>query len=164
VLVVTSDLGDNWNADLVSAVDVVMSNVHPFFAGVDVDVAAAWTWDFWQSHDVVLTKGTTKKQVISEVGWPSGGGKDCGSSPTCDSDTPGSVASVDNMNKFMSDWVCQALENGTDYFWFEAFDEPWKIQYNTPGKEWEDKWGLMDSARKIKSGLKIPDCGGKTAS
>jgi exo-beta-1,3-glucanase (GH17 family) len=115
--VATSDLGDNWNSDLVSAVDVVMSNVHPFFAGVNVDVAAAWTWDFWQSHDVVLTKGTTKKQVISEVGWPSGGGKDCGSSPTCDSDTPGSVASVDNMNKFMSDWVCQALENGTDYFW-----------------------------------------------
>ncbi|CEJ60198.1 putative glucan endo-1,3-beta-glucosidase btgC [Penicillium brasilianum] len=162
--VATSDLGDNWNADLVDAVDVVMSNVHPFFAGVNVDVAAAWTWDFWQQHDVVLTKGTTKKQVISEVGWPSGGGKDCGSSPTCDSDTPGSVASVDNMNTFMSDWVCQALENGTDYFWFEAFDEPWKIQYNTAGKEWEDKWGLMDSARKIKSGLKIPDCGGKTAS
>lgn len=47
---------------------------------------------------------------------------------------------------------------------FEAFDEPWKVQYNTPGKEWEDKWGLMDAARKIKSGLKIPDCGGKTAS
>ncbi|KAJ5947390.1 glucan endo-1-3-beta-glucosidase btgC [Penicillium verhagenii] len=164
MLIATSDLGDNWNAKLVEAVDVVMSNVHPFFAGVNVDVAAAWTWDFWQTHDVVLTSGTTKKQVISEVGWPSDGGKDCGSSPTCDSDTPGSVASIDNMNTFMSDWVCQALENGTDYFWFEAFDEPWKIQYNTPGKDWEDKWGLMDSARNIKSGLKIPDCGGKTAS
>lgn len=115
--VATSDLGDNWNADLADAVDVVMSNVHPFFAGVNVDVAAAWTWDFWQQHDVVLTKGTTKKQVISEVGWPSGGGKDCGSSPTCDSSTPGSVASIDNMNTFMSEWVCQAMENGTDYFW-----------------------------------------------
>jgi exo-beta-1,3-glucanase (GH17 family) len=164
MLIATSDLGDNWNAQLVSAVDVVMSNVHPFFAGVNVDVAAAWTWTFWQTHDVSLTKGTKKKQVISEVGWPSDGGKDCGESPTCNSDTPGSVASIDNMNTFMSDWVCQALDNGTDYFWFEAFDEPWKIQFNTPGKEWEDKWGLMDSARKIKPGLKIPDCGGKTAS
>ena len=47
---------------------------------------------------------------------------------------------------------------------FEAFDEPWKIQFNTPGKEWEDKWGLMDSARKLKTGIKIPDCNGKTAS
>lgn len=46
---------------------------------------------------------------------------------------------------------------------FEAFDEPWKVQFNTPGKEWEDKWGLMDSARKLKKGLKIPDCDGKTA-
>ncbi|KAJ5609642.1 hypothetical protein N7528_010209 [Penicillium herquei] len=164
LLIATSDLGDNWNAQLVDAVDVVMSNVHPFFAGVNVNVAAAWTWDFWQTHDVSLTQGTTKKQVISEVGWPSDGGKDCGESPTCDSDTPGSVASIDNMNTFMSDWICQALENGTDYFWFEAFDEPWKVEFNTPGKDWEDKWGLMDSARKIKPGLKIPDCGGKTAS
>ena len=45
---------------------------------------------------------------------------------------------------------------------FEAFDEPWKIRLNTPGKEWEDKWGLMDTARNLKPGLKIPDCGGKT--
>ena len=116
--IATSDLGDNWTAELVDEVDVVMSNVHPFFAGVSVDVAAGWTWDFWQNHDVSLTKGTNKKQVISEVGWPSGGGKDCGESPSCDSDTPGSVASIDNMNSFMSDWVCQALENGTDYFWY----------------------------------------------
>ena len=45
---------------------------------------------------------------------------------------------------------------------FEAFDEPWKVKFNTPGKEWEDKWGLMDSGRNLKSGLKIPDCGGKS--
>ncbi|KAJ5099429.1 glucan endo-1-3-beta-glucosidase btgC [Penicillium argentinense] len=162
--VATSDLGDNWNSQLVDAVDAVMSNVHPFFAGVNVDNAASWTWDFWQNHDVSLTKGTNKKQIISEVGWPSGGGKDCGGSDVCNKDTPGSVASIENMNKFMSDWICQALENGTDYFWFEAFDEPWKIQFNTKDQNWEDKWGLMDSARKVKDGLKIPDCGGKTVS
>jgi len=121
LLVATSDLGDNWNANLVNAVDVVMSNVHPFFAGVNVDVAASWTWTFWQNHDVDLTKGTDKKQIISEVGWPSGGGKDCGGSPVCNSDTPGSVASIANMNHFMSEWVCQALENGTDYFWYVLF-------------------------------------------
>jgi hypothetical protein len=43
---------------------------------------------------------------------------------------------------------------------FSAFDEPWKIIYNTDGKEWEDKWGLMDVDRNLKSGVKIPDCGG----
>jgi len=45
---------------------------------------------------------------------------------------------------------------------FEAFDEPWKVKFNTPGMEWEDKWGLMDENRNLKNGLKIPDCGGKT--
>ncbi|KAF7167454.1 hypothetical protein CNMCM6106_003014 [Aspergillus hiratsukae] len=161
--VATSDLGDNWDATLVQATDVVMSNVHPFFGGIPVDQAAAWTWQFWQSHDVVLTKGTSKKQVISEVGWPSGGGNDCGAGANCPNDTAGSVAGIDEMNKFMEDWVCQALANGTDYFWFEAFDEPWKIIYNTANENWEDKWGLMDAARNLKPGLKIPDCGAKTA-
>lgn len=45
---------------------------------------------------------------------------------------------------------------------FEAFDEPWKVQFNTAGKNWEDKWGLMTIDRKLKPGVKIPDCGGKS--
>lgn len=44
---------------------------------------------------------------------------------------------------------------------FSAFDEPWKIRYNEEGKEWEDKWGLMDINRNLKKGLTIPDCGGQ---
>lgn len=52
----------------------------------------------------------------------------------------------------------------TIYHRFEAFDEPWKVIFNTPGKDWEDKWGLMDAGRKVKPGLKIPDCNGKTVS
>lgn len=117
--VATSDLGDNWNAQLVDVVDYVMSNIHPFFAGVTADVAAAWTWDFWQTHDVVLTESLPNvKQIISETGWPSGGGQDCGGSTgDCAPGQNGSVASVDGMNTFMDTWVCQALANGTDYFW-----------------------------------------------
>ncbi|PYH48937.1 putative cell wall glucanase [Aspergillus saccharolyticus JOP 1030-1] len=159
----TSDLGDNWNQELVDAADFVMSNIHPFFGGVQAAEAASWAWSFWQNHDAPLTVGTNKQQIISEVGWPSGGGNDCGDGDNCQTDTQGAVAGIDEMNQFMADWVCQALENGTEYFWFEAFDEPWKVQYNTKGQEWEDKWGLMDAARKLKPGLKIPDCGGKTA-
>jgi exo-beta-1,3-glucanase (GH17 family) len=159
----TSDLGDNWNAQLTQAVDVVMSNVHPFFGGVAVDQAAAWTWTFWESHDVSLTQGATKQQVISEVGWPSGGGNDCGTTAGCSNAQAGAVSGIDEMNKFMSDFVCQSLSNRTEYFWFEAFDEPWKAQFNVPGQEWEDKWGLMDAARNLKAGLNIPDCGGKQA-
>jgi exo-beta-1,3-glucanase (GH17 family) len=116
--IATSDLGDNWNAALVSHVDYVMANIHPFFAGVKVEEAAGWTWSFWQNHNVPLTAGTSKGQIISETGWPSGGGTDCGGETgDCTPGQSGSVASVDNMNIFMNDWVCQAIDNGTDYFW-----------------------------------------------
>ncbi|KAF1840210.1 glycoside hydrolase family 17 protein [Cucurbitaria berberidis CBS 394.84] len=162
--VAMADLGDNWTAEMATKVDYVMSNVHPFFAGVDVKTAASWTWNFWQDHDVLLTKDNSKiKQVIAEVGWPTGGGKNCGQSPSCTSSTPGSVAGLDELNQFMEDWICPSLKNQTNYFWFSAFDEPWKVRYNEKdkGKEWEDKWGLMDIDRKLKPGLKIPDCGGQ---
>jgi exo-beta-1,3-glucanase (GH17 family) len=117
--VATSDLGDNWTADLATKVDVVMSNIHPFFGGVTIDQAAGWTYDFWQSHDVAVTAGMTgKKHIISEFGWPSEGGNDCSPATTCPDSTSGAVASIPNMNKLMDTWVCQALTNGTDYFWY----------------------------------------------
>lgn len=115
--VATSDLGDKWRAPLAADVDVVMSNIHPFFAGVEVDVAAAWTWNFWTQKDVVLTAGTSKKNIISEVGWPSGGGRHCGAVNCTAAITSSSVAGIDEMNHFMGDFVCQALANGTEYFW-----------------------------------------------
>lgn len=113
-----SDLGDNWTADMATKVDVVMSNVHPFFAGVEVDKAAEWTWDFWTTHDVALTANDNSiKQVIAEVGWPTGGGNDCGSAD-CTSDTQGSIAGVSELNQFMEEWICPSMKNGTEYFWY----------------------------------------------
>jgi exo-beta-1,3-glucanase (GH17 family) len=116
--VAISDLGDNWTADMATKVDVVMSNVHPFFAGVEAKEAQGWTWTFWQTHDVVLTQSDPDiKQVIAEVGWPTAGGNNCGEA-NCTSDTQGSVAGVEELNTFMEDWVCPSLKNGTEYFWW----------------------------------------------
>ena len=158
--VASSDLGDNWAKvpAFAAQVDVVMSNIHPFFAGITAKVAADWTYDFWTRFDLPVKAGI-QNHIIAETGWPSRGGKTCGQSPTC---VEGSVAGIPEMNSFMDGWICDALTNGTNYFWFEAFDEPWKITFNEPGKEWEDQWGLMDVNRNIKPGVVIPDCGGKT--
>jgi exo-beta-1,3-glucanase (GH17 family) len=94
-----------------------MSNIHPFFGGVTADLAGEWTYSFWQNHDVSLTAGMADKtHIISEFGWPSEGGNKCGQ-VECTTDTEGSVASIDNMNLVMDEWVCEALTNGTDYFW-----------------------------------------------
>lgn len=151
--VATSDLGDNWNEELAKEADLVMSNVHPFFAGVTVEDAASWTYTFWTGHDASLTKGTDKKQVISEVGWPSGGGNDCGEGNKCQSDSDGSVASVENMNKFMEDWVCQALENGTDYFWYASLPfVPFVTVLTRTGSRHSTNHGKSNSTQKMKIG------------
>ncbi|TRX90927.1 hypothetical protein FHL15_008132 [Xylaria flabelliformis] len=157
--VATSDLGDNWDANLAQLSDYIMGNVHPFFAGQDSKVAADWTWTFWHNKAGSFFKSDNEKNVISEIGWPTKGGTDCGEAETC---TDGAVAGIDELNTLLDTWVCQALNNGTNYFWFEMFDEPWKISFDSPGKEWEDQWGILDVNRKLKSGVKIPDCGGKT--
>ncbi|KAI1778731.1 glycoside hydrolase family 17 protein [Hypoxylon cercidicola] len=159
--VATSDLGDNWDAQLANISDYIMGNIHPFFAGVNAKDAASWTWEFWHNKAQGFFKPEAEKNVISEIGWPTQGGTECGSDSVTDCPN-GSVAGVDELNTLMENWVCQALENSTNYFWFELFDEPWKISFDTPGKEWEDHWGLMDVNRNLKDGVKIPDCGGKT--
>lgn len=54
---------------------------------------------------------------------------------------------------FLDTYVCQANSNGTQYFYFEAFDEPWKEIYGGV----EPYWGLFDSDRNLKS-VTIPTC------
>lgn len=159
--VATSDLGDNWTAELAEASDYVMANIHPFFGGVNAEDAASWTWNFWSQNDGPYFKSNASNNIIAETGWPSQGGTDCGT--TSITDCPdASVAGIDQLNQYMEDWVCAALSNGTQYFWFEAFDEPWKIEFDTSTEKWEDHWGLMDVDRNLKDGVTIPDCDGKT--
>lgn len=159
--VATSDLGDKWTASLAAKSDYIMSNIHPFFGGINAKEAAAWTYTFWTNHDTGFFKSDKKQNVISEIGWPSQGGMDCGSDSVTNCPDQ-AVAGISQMNQLMEDWVCDALTNGTNYFWFEMFDEPWKIQFNTASQQWEDHWGLMDINRNLKDGVTIPDCGGKT--
>lgn len=159
--VATSDLGDKWDATLAAKSDYIMGNIHPFFGGIPVEDAAAWTWTFWDQKTVGFAKADKSKNIISETGWPSQGGTHCGGTGTTKC-AKGSTAGIDELNKFMEDWVCSALNNGTEYFWFEAFDEPWKAKFNTDDQQWEDHWGLIDVNRNLKEGIVIPDCGGKT--
>lgn len=159
--VATSDLGDKWDASLAQVSDYIMANIHPFFGGINASKAAMWTSWFWQDHTSSFFKSDKSKNIISETGWPSQGGTDCGQQGVT-SCPNGAVAGIDQLNQFMADWVCDALKNGTEYFWFEAFDEPWKVRFNTANQNWEDHWGLMDVDRSLKTGVKIPDCGGQT--
>lgn len=104
----SSDLGSNWSPTFAAEVDVVMANVHPFFGGVKAEVAAEWTDTFFENNNVAIAKAAPNKPrvMISEVGWPSEGGR-----------KGGSVAGVEELNVFMKDFVCTENKKGTEYFW-----------------------------------------------
>lgn len=166
--VATSDLGDKWTATLASQSDYIMANIHPFFAGTQAKDAAEWTYAFWNNQNSGFFKKDAQgvvdleKNIISETGWPTEGGQHCGTADEKASCPSPAVAGIPQLNEFMEKWVCQALNNGTNYFWFESFDEPWKWRFNSGDRNWEDHWGLMDVNRNLKTGVEIPDCGGKT--
>jgi exo-beta-1,3-glucanase (GH17 family) len=143
----TSEIGSKWTGELAQHVDILAANIHPFFGGVDVHDSTKWTYDFLLREvtgSVVSPANLT--YVISEVGWPSGGGA-----------LQGAVAGINEMQIFLDKWLCNNQDTDVGWYWFEAFDEPWKERWNTDEAKWETQWGLFTSDRKLK-GIVIPAC------
>ncbi|KAL1739825.1 glycoside hydrolase family 17 protein, partial [Schizophyllum fasciatum] len=146
----TADAGAYFNEKLLSKVDYGMANVHPWFGDVSIDDAATWMWTFFQTNDVSLSEkvSNTPQMYIAETGWPT-------KSSSTDSETNGaSAASEANLQVFLDDFICQANANGTEYFFFEFFDEKWKDETYGGVEGW---WGLFNSNRTLKS-VTIPVC------
>jgi len=145
-----ADAGSMITTALAQGSDFVMANVHPFFSGVGINLAAGWTYEYLETDTPASAKLATNKPPIyeAEVGWP--GGAFANGSLTLN----GSDASLANMQSFLDSYVCQANTNSTPYFWFEAFDEEWKAsQYGGA----ESFWGLFNSDRTLKD-ITIPNC------
>jgi exo-beta-1,3-glucanase (GH17 family) len=140
--VTTTDLANLLDQNVISSEDIVMANIHPFFGGVNVSEASNWTMAFDKKELVKPALAENKTEtVIAEVGWPTSGEAN-----------QDSVPSVDNLQFFVNDFVCDANKAGLKYYFFEAFDEPWKRKVN----ELEGSWGIMDENRNLK--VTIPVC------
>ncbi|OBZ72004.1 putative glucan endo-1,3-beta-glucosidase btgC [Grifola frondosa] len=145
-----ADAGSFFNNEVLAAVDYGMSNVHPWFANVSIDQAAAWTNEFFQENNVIVANQLANKPTmyIAETGWPSN------SSDVSNMSNGPSTASEPNLQTFLDTFVCQANQNGTGYFFFEYFDEVWKdIEFGGV----EGWWGLFYSNKTLKN-IQIPDC------
>ncbi|KAJ3830047.1 glycoside hydrolase family 17 protein [Lentinula raphanica] len=145
-----ADAGSYFNDLVLEDVDYGMANVHPWFANVSVDDAAAWTWLFFQDNDVELAESLSNNpsMSIAETGWPT-------NSTDAGNETNGpSNATEANLQTFLDTFVCQANANGTEYYFFEAFDEVWKLE-EFGGVE--GYWGLFYSNKTLKD-ITIPDC------
>lgn len=140
--IATTDLANVQDDDVMKAEDVVMANIHPYFGGVGINDASNWTMAFSQKHLVKPAKANGKANTgMAEVGWPTRG------------EANGeSVPSVANLQIFVDDFVCHANSAGVKYYFFEAFDEPWKSKES----DLEGSWGIMDGDRNLK--VRIPIC------
>ena len=126
-LVTTSDTSGSWfdHPDLLTGVDVVLANIYPYWERISVDEAVLSINLTYQR----LTDLAKDKEVwIAETGWPDEG-------KILDDAEP----SPENAAYYFLNFISWASLNNIRYFYFEAYDEPWKATLENPQ---ESHWGL----------------------
>jgi exo-beta-1,3-glucanase (GH17 family) len=111
------------NPDLVDTVDVLYVHIYPFWEGKSLDCAVNFIDNVYTN---LLAVGQGKEIVVAETGWPSEG------------DPLGrAVPSPENAAAYFLNFVSWAKIKQVKYFYFEAFDEPWKMLHEpTRGGHW----------------------------
>ncbi|MGR3309591.1 MAG: glycosyl hydrolase family 17 protein [Candidatus Brocadiales bacterium] len=122
---------------VVSAVDVVLVNYYPYWEGIRVECAIAAIHD---QHQQVTAVAGGKPVIVSETGWPSGGNR-----------VGDAIPSPENASFYFLNFVSWARTNNVPYFYFEAFDETWKANYEGPQGA---HWGVWNKCGELKLGMK----------
>lgn len=141
----TSEIGSLISKELIENTDVIGVNIHPFFGGVRSEEGSRWTFDFLDNQILPIVNGKSEI-VITEVGWPYAGGK-----------YKSAVASPSDFLQFLHEFVCQAYKNSYGWYYFEAFDEPWKEVFYEGENKWETEWGVFTNDRKLKGSIEFND-------
>ena len=88
--------------------------------------------------------------IVSETGWPS-----------CGTPIGNAVPSPENAGQYFVNVVSWARANDVDIFYFEAFDERWKVRHEGPQGAcwgiWDEDGNLKQWMRKTFEGVTIPD-------
>jgi exo-beta-1,3-glucanase (GH17 family)/cellulose synthase/poly-beta-1,6-N-acetylglucosamine synthase-like glycosyltransferase len=109
-------------------VDVITVHLLPYWEGTSIDNSL----DFLQrAYANVQQEFPDKPIVIGEAGWPSEGRT-----------RNYAVASRAHEAWFMRGFVQLAMEKGYDYYLLEAYDQPWKIDFEGAVGAY---WGLFDA-------------------
>jgi len=117
--------------------DLVLVNIHPFFAPSPADQAAANTLASYRRLQQ-LYGAMGRPIVIGETGWPTAGPANGGA-------VPGAEA----QRRFVHELYRSVRSEGIRVFWFEMFDEPWKAVSGGVGPH----WGLFDRHGRAKFDL-----------
>jgi exo-beta-1,3-glucanase (GH17 family) len=109
--------------ELAREVDFILVHIYAFWGGISIDNAVQHTIEKYQKMKSAFPE---KEVIIGELGWPKSG------------ETQGrAVPSLANQNKFVRTFVKKAKELSIPYYYFEAFDEEWKVtQEGGVGPAW----------------------------
>ena len=124
------------NPSLIAASDVVFGNFYPYWEGTSISNAMC---SLQQEYQQLVKASGSKTVVISETGWPSAGNAVGAAVPT-----------VANANLFALQFLTWAHSNNIQSFYFEAFDEDWKVASEGPQGA---NWGLWDENASLKAGM-----------
>jgi exo-beta-1,3-glucanase (GH17 family) len=122
---------------ILNETDAVLVHIYPFWDGRPIGGAAALTAAKYAAiREFVHKRYPGKRVIVGEAGWPSAGLRHGDAVPD-----PGS------QRQYMADFMRFADAMGIDYFYFDAFDEGWKVA--EPGHVGQH-WGYADSTRAAK--------------
>ncbi|HXH02716.1 MAG TPA: glycosyltransferase [Candidatus Competibacteraceae bacterium] len=121
---------------LVDAVDFIAVQLLPYWEKTTIDEALDYVL---RRYRELQQHYPDKPILVSEVGWPSGGGR-----------FGGAEASLTNQARFIRQFLYAAQNQSIDYYVMEAFDQPWKkVDEGSPGPY----WGLFNGERQQKFSL-----------
>jgi exo-beta-1,3-glucanase (GH17 family) len=133
--VVTAESYPEWltaSPALYNAVDRIIWHSHPWWEQIPIAQAAA---HFATTHDLMVANmaklGIKKPERCGETGWPWA------------LDNGAAVGSEANEAQYLHDLNAYSVASGLDYWFFEGFDEAWKVDEGAVG----GKWGMWTSDR-----------------
>jgi len=137
VSITMADTSDQWiqHPQLAKEVDFITVHIYPFWQGVSIN-AAIQALD--AAYQRVKATFPDKRIVIGETGWPSAG-------PAHGAAVPGAA----NQARYIREFINWAQTKGVQYFYFDAFDEGWKVNEQGVGTH----WGLYQQDGKVKPAL-----------
>ena len=130
--------------ELVKHVDFIAVQILPYWEGKDVNTAVEHVFGVVKKLKATYPK---KPVIISEVGWPSKGRSRLELDPSPDLPRQQAVASESNQAMFLRTFLARVKTEKQIYYIMEAFDQPWKTQYEGSVGAY---WGVYNANRKAK--------------
>jgi len=133
----TAEPPEQWlqHPDLAKVVDFITVHIYPFWQGIAINKAI----DFLdQEYQRIAKAFPGKRIVIGETGWPSAGPPN-----------GAAVPSDENQARYLKAFIDWAQVHRVQYFYFDAFDEGWKVHEAGVGTH----WGLYQQDGQVKPAL-----------